>query len=123
MHVTKTRKTGQHSNGSGRNIKLPIIDQYAYLGVDVLKDCSWHAPCTRSESHGTGQSTRIGGMDAILTNPHLDTINGIKMCIPINAIVPELKYAGEVREGHTKFLKQLETLQMTGKKARVLQIQ
>ena len=33
-------------------------------------------------------------MDAILTDPHLDT--RIKICILMNVIVPKLGYAGEV---------------------------
>ena len=53
-------------------------------------------------------------MDAILTDPQLDT--RIKMCILINVIVPKLEYAGEVWEGNAKFMKQLETVQMTAAK-------
>ena len=53
-------------------------------------------------------------MDAILTNPHLDT--GIKICILINVVVPKLDFAGEVWEGNAKFVKQLETVQMTAAK-------
>ena len=43
-------------------------------------------------------------MDAILTDPHLDT--RIKICIMINVIVPKLEYAGELLEGYAKFVKQ-----------------
>ena len=43
-------------------------------------------------------------MDAILTDPHLDT--SIKRCILMNVIVPKLEYAGEVWEGNAKFVKQ-----------------
>ena len=53
-------------------------------------------------------------MDEILTDPHLDT--RIKICILTNVIVPKLKYAGEAWEGNAKFVKQLETLQMTATK-------
>ena len=53
-------------------------------------------------------------MDAILTDPHLDT--WIKICILINVIVPKLGYAGKAWEGHAKFVKQLETVQMTAAK-------
>ena len=53
-------------------------------------------------------------MDAILTDPHLDT--RIKICILINVIVPELDYAGEGWKGNAKFVKQLETVQMTAAK-------
>ena len=50
-------------------------------------------------------------MDAILTDLHLDT--GVKGCFMMNVIVPKLEYAGQVREGNAKFVKQLETVQMT----------
>ena len=50
-------------------------------------------------------------MEAILTDPHLDT--GVKRCILMNVIVPKLEYAGEVWEGNAKFVKQLQTVQMT----------
>ena len=50
-------------------------------------------------------------MDAILTDSNIDT--RIKRCILINVIVPKLEYAGEVWEGNAKFVKQLETVQMT----------
>ena len=53
-------------------------------------------------------------MDAILTDPHLDT--RIKMCILINMILSKLDYAGEVWKGSAKFVKQLETVQMTAAK-------
>ena len=53
-------------------------------------------------------------MDAILTDPHLNT--RMKICILINVIVPKLEYAGEVWEGNAKFVKQLETVQMTAAK-------
>ena len=49
-------------------------------------------------------------MDAILTDPHLDT--RIKICILMNVIVPKLEYAGKVWEGKAKFVKQLETVRM-----------
>ena len=53
-------------------------------------------------------------MDAILTGPHLDT--RIKRCTLMSVIVPKLKYVGEVWEGNAKFVKQLETVQMTAAK-------
>ena len=53
-------------------------------------------------------------MDAILTDPHLDT--RITICILINVIVPKLEYAGEVWQGNAKFVKQLETVQTTAAK-------
>ena len=53
-------------------------------------------------------------MDAILTDPHLDT--RIKICILMNVIVPKLEYSGEVWEGNENFVKQLETVRMTAAK-------
>ena len=53
-------------------------------------------------------------MDSILTDSHLGT--RIKICILMNVIVPKLEYAGEVCEGNAKFVKQLETVQMTAAK-------
>ena len=91
--------------------ELPIADQYTYLGVDILKDCSWDAHIPKVI--GKGQS-QVGTMDAILTDPHLDT--RIKIYILTNVIVPKLEYAGEMWEGNAKFVKQLETVQMTAAK-------
>ena len=53
-------------------------------------------------------------MDAILTDPHLDT--RMKIYILTDVIVPKLECAGEVWEGNAKFVKQLETVQMTAAK-------
>ena len=89
----------------------PIVDQYTYLGVEISNDCSWDAHI--AEVIGNGKS-QVGKMDAILTDPHLDT--RIKICILMNVIVPKLEYAGEVWEGNTKFVKQLETVLMTAAK-------
>ena len=69
--------------------------------------------CTHSESNRKGKS-RVGKMDAILTDPHLDT--KIKKCIMMNVIVPKLEYAGDLLEGNAKFVKELETVQMTAAK-------
>ena len=59
---------------------------------------------------GKGKS-HVGQMDAILTDPQLET--RIKRCILTNVIVPKLEYAGEVWEGNAKLVKRLETVQMT----------
>ena len=65
--------------------ELPIVDQYTYLGVEISEDCSWDAHIAKVVGKGKSQ---VGKMDAILTDPHLDT--RIKICIIlINAIVPE----------------------------------
>ena len=53
-------------------------------------------------------------MDAVLTGPHLDIT--IKICILINVIVPKLEYAGQVWQENAKFVKQLDTVQMTAAK-------
>ena len=53
-------------------------------------------------------------MDAILTDPQLDT--RIRMCIQINVMVLKLEYSGEVWEGNAKFVKQLETVQIKAAK-------
>ena len=84
---------------------LPIVDQYTYLGVEISKDCSWDAH--RAKVIGKGKS-RVGKVDAIRTDPHLDT--RIKTYILINVIVPKFEYAGEVQEGNANFVKQLQTV-------------
>ena len=51
---------------------------------------------------GKGES-QVGKMDAMLTDPHLDT--RIKICILMNVVIPKLEYAGEVWEGNAQFRK------------------
>ena len=53
-------------------------------------------------------------MDAILTESHVDT--RIKTRILIDVISPKLGYTGEVWEWNTKFVRQLERVQMTAAK-------
>ena len=77
----------------------------------LSKDCSWDAHIAKQIGKG---KARVGKMDAILTDSHLDT--RIKRCILINVIVPKLEYAGEVWEGNAKFVKELETKLMTAAK-------
>ena len=92
--------------------ELPIVDQYTYLGVETSKDCSWDSHTAKVLGNGKSQ---VGKMGAILTDPHLDT--RINRCILMNVSVPKLEYAGEVREGNAKFVKQRETaVQMTAAK-------
>ena len=88
--------------------ELPIPDQYTYLGVEISQGCSWNAHTAKVIGKG---NSHVGKMDAIRTYPHLDT--RIKRCILIHVIVPKLEYAGEVWDGNAKFVKQLETVQMT----------
>ena len=92
--------------------ELLIVDQYTYLGVEISNDCFWDAHIAKVIGKG---KSKVGERDAILTDPHLDT--RIKMCFLMNVIVPELEYAGEGWEGIArKFVKQLETVQMTAAK-------
>ena len=70
-------------------------------------------PGLSTEEIGKGKS-HVGKMVAILTDPHPDT--RIRRCILMSVIVPMLEYAGEVWEGNAKFVKQLETVQMTAAK-------
>ena len=92
--------------------ELTIVDQYMYLGIDISKDCSWDAH--KANVIGKGKS-QVGKMDAILTDPHLDT--RIKICIMMmNVIVPKLEYAGEGWEGNAKFVTHLKTVQITAAK-------
>ena len=50
--------------------ELPIVEQYAYLGVDISNDCFWEAHIAKVIGKGKSQ---VGKTDAILTDPHLDT--------------------------------------------------
>ena len=88
--------------------ELPIADHYTYLGVDTSKDCSWDAHIAKVI--GTGKP-QVGKIDAILTDPHLDT--RIKIRVLMSVIIPQLEYAGEVWEGNAKFVRQLGTVQIT----------
>ena len=87
---------------------LPVVDQYTYLGVEMSKDYSWDAHVAKVIGKGKSQ---VGKMDAILT---LDT--RIKICILMNVVVPKLECAGGLWKGNVKFVKQLETVQMTAAK-------
>ena len=71
--------------------ELPIADQYTYLGVEVLKDCSWAAHIAQVIGRDTAH---VGKMDAILSDSHLDT--RIKTCILMNVVVSKLEYAGGI---------------------------
>ena len=64
--------------------------QYTYLGVEISKYCAWDAHT--GEAVGK-RKAHVCNMDAILTNPHLET--KIKICIMINLMVPKLEYAGK----------------------------
>ena len=85
---------------------LPIVDQYTYLGVDMSEDCPWDTHIAKVVGKGKAQ---VGKMDAILTDPHLDT--RIKVCILMIVIVRKLEYAGEVLE------RERETRKTTGNSA------
>ena len=87
------------------------MDQYTYLGVEISKYCSWDVHIAKLKGKG---KTYGGKMEAARTNLHLDA--RIKRCILMNVIVPTLECAGWGREGNAKFVKQLETVQMTAAK-------
>ena len=91
--------------------ELPIVDEYSYLGVDIKKQYYWDTHIARVIGKG---KAHVGKMDATLTNSHLDT--RMKRRILMDAIVPKLEFAGEIWEGNAKFVKQLETAQMTAAK-------
>ena len=80
-----------------------------YLGVDIPKYCSWDTHIAKVIGKG---KSHVGKMNAIVADSHLDT--RIKRCILIRVMAPKLGYAGDVWEGNAKFVKHLETVQMTG---------
>ena len=86
---------------------------FAAKGREISKDCSWDAHIAKTKGKGKSQ---VGKMDAIITDSHVDT--RIKICILINVIAPKLEYA-EVWEENAKFVKQLETVQMTAARNRL----
>ena len=53
----------------GQDLKMPIVDQYAY--VEMSKDCSWDSHIAKVIGKGT---VHLGKMNAILTDSHLDSI-------------------------------------------------
>ena len=50
--------------------ELPMVDQYTYLDVEISEDGSWDAHIAKVTGKGNSQ---VGKMDAILTDPHLDS--------------------------------------------------
>ena len=63
---------------------------------------------------GKGKA-HVGKMDAILSDTHLDA--RVKICIMMNVMAPKPRaYAGKVSEGNAKFVRKLETIQMTAAK-------
>ena len=49
---------------------LPIVDQYTYVGVEILRECSWDAHTARKVGKGKSQ---LGRMDTTPSDPHFDT--------------------------------------------------
>ena len=90
---------------------LAVVDQYTYLGVEIANDCSWNAHMSKVAEKG---KARAGKMHPILADRHLDT--RIKLAVLKSVIVPPLEYAGEVWEGNTKVVKELEAAQMKAAK-------
>ena len=50
--------------------ELLIVDQCTYLGVEISKDCFWDGHIAKVIGKGESQ---VGKMDAIVTDPHLET--------------------------------------------------
>ena len=90
---------------------LAVVDQYTYLGVEIANDCSWNTHMSKVAEKG---KARAGKMHPILADRHLDT--RIKLAVLKSVIVPPLEYAGEVWEGNTKVVKELEAAQMKAAK-------
>ena len=65
--VTFKRKWGED--------KLPIVDWYTYLGVEISKDCSWDAHIAKAVGKG---KAHVSKMDPILADSHPATIRGLK---------------------------------------------
>lgn len=86
--------------------ELLIVDQYAYLGVDISQACSWGAHTANVIGKG---KTHFGKVDAFLTDSRLDT--KIKRGILVVATVPYIEYTRQVWEH--KVRKNPETGQMT----------
>ena len=62
--------------------ELPIVEQYTYLCEEIPKYSSCDAHIGKEIGKGKSQE---GKMDAILTDPHLDT--RIKRCTLMHVIV------------------------------------
>ena len=75
-----------------RLIKLPIVEQYTYLGVEISKDCSWNAHIAKVQGKG---KAHVGNIAAILTDSHLDTRIKVlrSMYSDENVIALKLEYA------------------------------
>ena len=95
--------------------ELPIVDQYqyAYLGVENSKDCSWDTHMAKVMGKGEAHVCNMDAI-AILTDSRLDT--RIKRCILMNVVVPKLEYAGQVWKVDAKIVKRLETIELTAAK-------
>ena len=72
---------------------------------------SWYAHTGKAVGKG---KVHVGKVDAVVADSHLDTKT--KKYIQMTVIAPKLEYAGEGWEGNAKFVKQLETVQMTAAK-------
>ena len=97
-HPLHARVNGTDGVSGGLNLRYEFWERVLWRDTHIAKVM------------GKGKS-QVGKMDAILTDPHLDT--RIKLCILTNVVIPKLEYAGEVWEGNAQFVKQLDTVQMT----------
>ena len=86
--------------------------QHTYLSVDIK---GLLLGCTDSETAGKGKAQEWARWMRSQQTRNLTT--SIKRCILLNVIASKLEsYAGEAWEGNLKFVKQLETAQMTAAK-------
>ena len=93
--------------------ELPIAGQYTYHTLAERSQKTAAGTHAYQKVIGKGKA-HIGIRDAIPTDSGLDS--RIRICILMNVIVPKLEYAGEVSEGNAKFVKPMETVQMTAAK-------
>jgi len=91
--------------------ELPIVEKYTYLGVEIANDCKWDVHMHKIAEKG---KARAGKLHPILADRHLDT--RVKLTILNSVIIPPLEYAGEVWEGNTKIVAELEAAQMKAAK-------
>ena len=105
------------SNTSLGDDESPIVDQWTYLSVEIMKDCPWCTPKTKAIGNGWSQ---VDKTDVILTYPH-DTA-WLIICIPMNVIVIEARACRTSMERERVVRQTTETVQMAPakKNARII---
>lgn len=93
LHVTKIGWIRHIPDGSLGEDELPIEDQYTYRGVKIFKDCPWDTHISEVIENGKSQ---VGKIDAILTDPRVNTRFAICILILMDVIVSKLEHAREV---------------------------